>query len=230
MNNYWKNHYDLSSQQFDDSLLKQVGKTINGQEISEPQVRLIVEHIASVLQLSLKDSIVDLCCGNGLITSQLAPLVKSVVGVDFSSGLIDAAKRYNSHHNIKYVNSDVIGLDPKYFLGLKKIVMYEALQYFSAEQLSGLLDELSKLESGTLVFLGGIPNKGKLRMYYDTEEKYAFYMQRESEGRPHIGRWWLKDEIELIVSTRGFNVTFLPQEPTLYTAYYRFDVLLEKCQ
>lgn len=230
MNSYWKNHYDSISRQFNGSPLKQVGKTVNGREIAEHQIKFIVQNIANVLRLNESDFVIDLCCGNGLITRQLAPLVKDIVGVDFTSGLIDAAKRYNSFNNIEYVISDALSLDPKYFLGLKKIVMYEALQHFNEEQLSVLLDELNNLGTGSFVFFGSIPNKEKLNVYYDTEEKYAFYMQRESEGEPHIGRWWLMEEIEQLVSERGFKATFLPQEPTLYTAYYRFDVLLEKCQ
>ena len=230
MNNYWKSYYDLSSRQFDDSLLKQVGKTVNGQEIPELQLKLMVENVANVLRLNSKDFVVDLCCGNGLLTRKLAPLVKEVVGVDFTAGLIDTAKRYNSYHNIEYVNLDVLSLDHKYFLGLKKFLMYEALQHFSAEQFASLLDELSNLGTDSLVFFGSIPNKEKLSVYYDTEEKHAFYMQRENEGRPHIGRWWLMDEIERLASIRGFKAIFLSQEPKLYTAYYRFDVLLEKCQ
>lgn len=230
MKNYWRNHYDSISKQFDGSLLKQVGKTVNGREIAEIQVQLIVENAANVLQLNAKDSVVDLCCGNGLITRQLAPLVAKVVGVDFTQGLIDTAKRYNAFYNIKYVNSDVLSLDPEYFLGFKKIVMYEALQHFSEQQFGILLDELKSLAAGSLVFFGSIPNREKLSAYYDTEKKIAFYMQCENEGRPHIGRWWLMDEIERLVSTRGFKSTFLSQEPVLYTAYYRFGVLLEKCQ
>jgi 2-polyprenyl-3-methyl-5-hydroxy-6-metoxy-1,4-benzoquinol methylase len=230
MSAYWKNHYDSVSKQFDGSLLKQVGKTVNGEEIPEAQVKLIVDNIASVLHLSIKDSIIDLCCGNGLISRQLAPLVNDVVGVDFISGLIDAAKKFNSNHNIEYVNSDVLRLEPKYFSGLKKILMYEAMQHFSEAQFSSLLDDLSKLDKGSLVFFASIPNKLKLRTYYDTDEKFAFYTQREAEGRPHIGRWWLIDEIETLAFTRGFIVTLIPQNSTLYTAYYRFDVLLEKCQ
>ena len=230
MNNYWKSYYDLSSQQFHDSLLKQVGKTVNGREIPELQLKLIVENVANVLQLNAKDSIVDLCCGNGLITRQLAPLVEKVVGVDFTQGLIDTAKRCNAFYNIEYVNSDVLSLNSEYFLGYTKIVMYEALQHFSEQQFGILLDELKSLAAGSLVFFGSIPNKEKLSAYYDTEKKIAFYMHRENEGRPHIGRWWLMDEIERLVATRGFKSTFLPQEPVLYTAYYRFGVLLEKCQ
>ncbi len=228
MNSYWKNHYD--SIDADDSPLKQVGKTVNGQEVSEHQIKLIVDNVANVLRLSARDSVVDLCCGNGLITRQLAPLVKEVVGVDFSSGLIVAAKRYHGFHNIIYVTSDVLNLNAKYFSGLKKIIMYEALQLLSEQEFGILLDELKGLASGSLIFFGGVPNKEKLRVYYDTEEKFAFYMQRESEGRSHMGRWWLIDEIERLITPHGFKATFLPQEPTLYTAYYRFDVLLERVE
>ncbi|CAH1192980.1 Methyltransferase domain-containing protein [Candidatus Nitrotoga sp. BS] len=230
MNSYWKNHYDSICKQFDGSLLTQVGKTVNGREIPELQVKLIVENIVNVLRLSTKDYVVDLCCGNGLITRQFAPLVKDVVGMDFTSGLIDAAKRYSSFHNIEYVNSDVLRPDPKYFSGLKKIVMYEALQHFSEQQFGILLDELESLAAGSLVFFGSIPNKEKLSAYYDTEEKFTFYLRSEREGKPHMGRWWEMEEIERIVSGRSFKTTFLPQVTSLYTAYYRFGVLLEKYQ
>ena len=110
MNSYWKNHFDSMSRQFDGSLFKQVGKTINGQEVSEHHVNVIFEKIAKVLRLNAKDSVVDLCCGNGLITRQLAPFVKEVVGVDFSSGLIDSAEKYNSFNNIKFNDKEVVGL------------------------------------------------------------------------------------------------------------------------
>ena len=230
MSSYWKNHYDSISKQFDGSLLKQVGKTINGQEIPESQVKLICENIANILRLNAKDSIIDLCCGNGLITRQLAPLVKEVVGVDFTHGLIDAAKIHNNLPNIAYLHSDVLRLKPQYLLGLKKVLMYEALQHFSTKQFTKLLDELNHLNSGSLVFFGSIPNKEKLTAYYDTEEKYSFYLQRERDGKPHIGQWWVMDEIEQLISMHGFKATFIPQNPALYTAYYRFDVLLEKCE
>ena len=230
MNSYWRSYYDSNSRQFDGSLLKQVGKTVNGREISELQMKLIVQNIANVLRLSANDSLVDLCCGNGLITGQLAPHVKRVIGVDFTPGLIEQAKTHNSLPNIEYINSDVLRLDPDSFLGFKKVVMYEALQHFSLEQFAKLVDGLCGLGTGSLVFLGSIPNKEKLNAYYDTKEKYAFYMQREIEGKPHIGRWWLMEEIEQLAFPRGFKATFLLQDPTLYTAYYRFDVLLERCQ
>lgn len=228
MTDYWKEHYALTSREFDGALLKQVGKTVNGREVPDSQVGLIVANVASTLRLCPEDSVIDLCCGNGLITRQLAPLVKKMVGVDFTQGLIEAAWRYNSFSNIEYVHSDVLRLDPNLYSGAKKVLMYEALQHFSAEELAMLLDALGALRSGSLVLLGSIPDREKLNAYYDTEEKYAFYLRRESEGKPHIGRWWSFGEIERMASTRGFKATFLCQPVALYTSYYRFDVLLER--
>lgn len=228
MKNYWEQHYDSNSREFDGLLLKQVGKTINGEEISETQFKLVVKNVVNNLRLNSNDSIIDLCCGNGLITRQLAPLVKEVVAIDFSQGLIGTAKEYNGFHNLEYINADVLHLDPKYLLGLKKVLMYEALQLFSGEQLSNLLDMFSCLELGSSVFFASVPDKEKLNAYYDTKEKYEFYEQSECDGKPHMGHWWMMEEIKHIVSGSKFKATFLPQEATLYTAYYRFDVLLEK--
>lgn len=230
MKSYWQNHYDLNSQKYQASLLKQVGKTINGREIPETQVNLIVKNIAKILRLSADDSVIDLCCGNGLITSRLAPLVKNIVGVDFSAGLIAEAEKHSNSQNIKYLHSDVLRLKPDFFSGFEKVLMYEAIQHFSENQLTRLTDLLSNLKIRSLVFWGSIPDKKKLRAFYNDEEKFAFYLQSEDKGQPHMGRWWLMDELEQIVSARGFNVTFLPQQTSLYTAYYRFDVLLEKCR
>jgi ubiquinone/menaquinone biosynthesis C-methylase UbiE len=229
MNSYWKEHYDLISEQFPVSLLKQVGKTVNGQEISETQVKLITESIVNGLKLAAEDSIFDLCCGNGVITKQLASSVKDIVGVDFSTRLINCARLYNSANNIAYLNCNIMDLDPKYFSGLKKILMYEALQHFTSKEVIALLEVFDCLQSGALLFFGSIPNKNKLKTYYNTPEKYAYYKKSEAEGKPHMGRWWLMSEIEQIASNYGYKANILRQNPELYTAYYRFDVLLKKC-
>jgi len=228
MSNYWKSHYADSSRRFAGSLLKQVGKTVNGSEVSENQVQLIVDNMRRSLGLNASDSVLDLCCGNGLLTRRYAPLVKGVVGVDYTPGLIDMALQLNRYQNIEYVNADVLELNPRYIRGVNKVVMYEALQHFTAEEFSSLLGGLKDLEEGARFFVGSIPDKAKLRAYYDTEDKYDFYLRREAEGAPHIGRWWLYEEIDQISSLNGFKTHHLQQASSLYTAYYRFDVILEK--
>jgi len=228
MSDYWKSHYDDSSKRFAGALLKQVGKTVNGHEVSEDQVQLIVDNMRESVRLNASDSVLDLCCGNGVLTRRYASLVKQVIGVDYTQGLIDAALQLNRCQNIEYLNADVLHLAPRYVRGATKVIMYEALQHFTLEEFGSLLDELTDLEAGARFFIGSIPDKNKLKSYYDTDDKFKFYLQREAEGRPHIGRWWLSEEIDRLSPARGFQVCHLQQNPLLYTSYYRFDVILEK--
>ncbi len=216
-NSYWKNIFDTASRQFFDAPLRQVGKTVNGREISNQQLQLVITAVIDALQLTKDDSVIDLCCGNGLITKALAPLVGEIIGIDFSSGLIKIAEMQRNFTNIKYIESDVLNLNPGYFFGYKKIFMYEALQHFSESQLGLLLGRMENLAPGSLIFFGSIPDLNKLRSYYDTVEKFDFYLQSERTGNPHIGKWWLMEEIEQTSLSHGFRVQQLHQNPpTLY--------------
>ena len=68
--------------------LKQVEKTVKGQPISDLQFQLIVSQICREVHLQEDSIVLDLYCGNGLITKELATQCKSVVGIDFSQPLL----------------------------------------------------------------------------------------------------------------------------------------------
>ncbi|KQW64160.1 hypothetical protein ASC92_01535 [Variovorax sp. Root411] len=201
---------------------------MNGQALPDDQVELIARSAAEALKLTSQDLFIDLCCGNGVITERIAPLVDKAWGVDLSEGLIEVAQKNSSASNIEYAHGDVLNLDEKYFSGTRKILMNESLQHFSKSDLGLLLEKMTRLESGSLIYFGGIPDREKLEIYYDTPEKLAFYESREREGRPHMGKWWLRPEISTTANDRGFKATIVPQKPSMVTSYYRFDVLLEK--
>lgn len=228
MRDYWKDLYDTVSKKPGSSLLEQVGKTLNGKPLPDDQVELIAWSAAKALKLTGRDLLIDLCCGNGLITERVAPLVSRAWAVDFSKGLIEVAKRNSAAANIKYAHADVLNLDAGYFAGHRKVLMNESLQHFSESDLRLLLEKMSIVEEGSLIYFAGIPDREKLGIYYDTPEKMAFYESREQEGRPHMGRWWLQAEICAIASSLGFRPAVVPQQPSMVTSYYRFDVLLEK--
>ncbi|MGV0959934.1 MAG: class I SAM-dependent methyltransferase [Limnohabitans sp.] len=228
INIYWKDFFQNTSTTFDKSSLKQVSKTINGKEISEDQIELIIKKITSTLRLNCSDILADLCCGNGLITKILSHHVSKVIGVDFASGMIKSALTNNKSKNIEYLHSNILNLDRKYITSANKILMFEGLQYFSVDDFSQFMDLVNLLNPGSLVFIGGIPDKYKLREFYDTDEKYEFYLHSEKIGRPHLGKWWSMEEITKISSERNFKIDILQQDSKLYTAYYRFDILLEK--
>ena len=227
LKNYWKSHYDQSANLFKDSLYKQVGKTVNGIPVESGQLDIISNNIIDKLALKSDDILIDLCCGNGLITKSLAENVKKVIGIDFSKDLIKVAKVTNNAENISYISKDVLALNHEFFLQGSKLFMLEALQHFSIDMFRQLLAILSA-SSGVKFFIGSVPDKDRLWDYYDTEEKKLFYQRCEDENNPHMGYWWMKSDLESLAVENGFKVTFLRQNSQLYTSYYRFDCLFEK--
>ena len=62
--------------------LWQVGKTINGENVSPEQLELIVQTIVERLDLSGKDKVLDLGCGNGLLTKKISTYTQEITGLD----------------------------------------------------------------------------------------------------------------------------------------------------
>lgn len=229
MESFWMEYFDRSAIQNSNAMCKQVGKTVNGVEINDLQLDYITHSLHGNLALCKDDNLMDLCCGNGIITLRIAALVNKVIGIDFSKGLIESAQKNHFSENITYLHHDVLQLQGTFFRQATKYCMNEALQHLSPQMLDALLSNMHSLEKGTPFFIGGIPDKDQLRTYYDTDEKWQFYQQSEAVNRPHIGHWWDHKILKAIAGKNGFSFQYLSQNPKLYTAYYRFDCLLEKC-
>ncbi|KAI8061420.1 S-adenosyl-L-methionine-dependent methyltransferase [Gongronella butleri] len=58
--------------------------------------------ILGMLAPQAHERILDLGCGSGELTNELAPLCKEVVGVDASSNMIDKANAIKTHDNMTY--------------------------------------------------------------------------------------------------------------------------------
>ena len=228
MSDYWKQHYDEAVLRNPSSPFKQIGKTIKGVEIQTSQIDLIVAHIAESLALTKKDRLVDLGCGNGVLTVRLAKKISSVVGIDFTRGLLEYAENNFSAHNITYLFSNITELDCVSRIDATKLCMFEVLQHLNEIEFSRLLANLANLPSGVLFFIGGVPDKQRLRNFYDTDEKYTYFANCEREGRPHLGQWWFASTIEDISNDYGWSMNELSQPQGLYTEYYRFDAVLVK--
>lgn len=228
MSDYWKNHYNANAEKFSESPLKQVDRTINGQEMSQAQFDLTVDAVAQALALQRDDRVTDLCCGNGLITNAIARQVEKVTAVDFSEKLVEYAKRFNQSRNIEYVIFDVSKLPSGFFDVSNKIYMRDSISCLDSEDLSSLLRSISSSARFEKLYIAGVPDANKLAVYYDNDEKMAFYRQREAAGMPHIGTWWSEGEMKTLVEAIGLKVSFSAQHRELASAYYRFDCLIEK--
>lgn len=225
---YWKNHFNAQAERFPASPLKQVDRTINGVELDSSQMDLTIDSIRQALSLGENDRVVDLCCGNGVITREIAKSVQYITGIDFSDVLIENANKYSVGYNIKYVTANVAELQPDIFVGANKVYMRDSVQFFTSDQLLGLLHSLSRAPSVAYIYIAGVPDAELLEKYYDSESKMAFYREREKSGKPHIGNWWSHTDMQSLVEASGLNVRFISQHPALCSSYYRYDCLVQK--
>lgn len=129
-----------------------------GVESWHPRERRIIDFVGS----GHAQKNVDLCCGEGRITSILARNGWSSIGVDFSSTAIYRAQRKHSH--IEFLCQDVLTMRIE---GFHLVTAFECLYYFDRESVLDFLRKKIKphvVDGGRFVFSGPIANG-----YFDWE-------------------------------------------------------------
>ena len=139
----WRDYWTSYPAQFGKGeFARQVKYTVGGQPVPDSEIRASADLVCANLELEFNDTVLDLCCGNGLMTSHLAAQCRDVLGVDFSSTLIGVARDAHSGPNITYLCEDVIEfLHSPEASGLQfsKILMNGGLQYFKSKDLPLLI-------------------------------------------------------------------------------------------
>ena len=191
----------------------------------------MIKRVLRHLNLKPSDNLLDLCCGNGLLTYELSQHVKSVTGVDFSSHLIKTACEYKKANNIKYVACDIL-VDPMDYIDKafipNKILMNAALAYFDPNQFYYLLSKIKFITNNNFsAFFTDVPIEKHLLKFYNTPERLARYHMNKTLGRSDndgLGRWWSEDEIADVVSKLHLRFQLIYQPAIL--SNYRIDVLI----
>lgn len=228
----WKKHFaEVATTYEETDFLRQVEKTVAGQPISPAELQTQVESVAQGLGLSPEDTVLDLCCGNGIMTTRIATACSRVVGIDFAEPLVRIALKYHNPANVSYYCMGV--LDPAVRtlpeLPFTKVYMYDSLQHFSEDEWPALLDQLlATTAPGSVAFFGGVPDIDRIWEFYNTEERRQDYYRRKREGREAIGTWWNRLTVERAALEKGFECDILPQPPSVNTAHYRFNVRLTR--
>ncbi len=144
-------------------------------------------YIADLLQLQPSDMLLDLCCGNGIITSRLARRAKAVVAVDFSHVLLNQAKQISSVPNLTYLQGDArqlkLVLDGQLF---DKAVNVFSFQYFDEEAgLDVLQGVASVLKPDGVLAIVDVPDSARKLRHQAKAAIRALLPERaraESEG------------------------------------------------
>jgi len=207
---------------------KQIKRTVNGREVSDKDIAMIIDQVINNLKLAENDSLLDFGCGNGALASRLFPFVNEYTGVDFSEYLLEVAKEYfQPTDNIKYYLSDIISFLKLHFLKMQpnKILMYGVMSYLKRDEVAYLFAQLVQKESLKRVFLGNLPNSKFAKEFYQNRDITDFDLD---DAKSSIGVWWHSEEICELAEIAGFTpqVLFMPDD--FYSSKYRFDLILEK--
>src|SRR5437016_3366877 len=96
---FWES-YRKTEIKGESDLFFEVGKTVNQEPLSEAAFKLSIELVARDLELTSEDRLLELCCGNGLMTLPLAAFVREIRAVDFAQHLINNARRFRQVSNV----------------------------------------------------------------------------------------------------------------------------------
>jgi len=217
----------------DSDLLFQVALTVGGKPISKEIFNHIIFDIENNLKLNQSDHFLDLCCGNGVITFEIGRKVNRIIGIDSSKLYIENANTYKKSSSIEYFEMDIIDIDTISRIDsqkFNKVLFYGSIAYFNKRELKIILSKIYNITSDDVIILiGNILDYSKRYKFYNTIiRKWHYLLNILFNKDLGLGNWWRKSELSEISKERGFNCTFLEQNPLLNTAHYRFDCILTK--
>ena len=212
-----------------DDFWGQVKRTVNGKPVSQEQIDMIVAAAKQGLQLQSDDLLLDICCGNGALTTYLFAGCRGGTGVDFSEFLIDVAqKHFVQRESESFVMGDVIEFARKEDkpARVSKAMCYGSFQYLPHAAAAELLQRLHARFPGLKrIFIGNVPDRDRLHDYY-REKDYVPGIEN-SPSTP-IGIWRSEGEFEALAAAAGWKCAFSRMPPAYYGAHYRFDAVLTR--
>jgi ubiquinone/menaquinone biosynthesis C-methylase UbiE len=225
--NYWRNHYKLSSKHKDPQM--QVGRTLNKVPISGELFKKLLKKIEENLEIGREDVVLDLCCGNGLITNYLAPKCKFIVGVDFTEKLIDEMNKGKKSDNIIGIVNDITTMKFK-DNSFDKILFYFSIQHISHEQTVRLFNSVNKwLKKGGLFYVGDILDNDRIWNFFNTRSREDFYFKSVENENPMPGTWYTKGFLEKLGNYANFReCSVVEQSKEFIHSHYRFDMIYKK--
>jgi len=221
---YWKKYWQKAAQ--NESLFLQVQRNNN---FNTENLKQIEDNICELINLKKEDSLLDVCCGNGLITINLALRCRKAVGVDFCEQMINAANKQSQLSNIEFIKEDALYLGNSIKEKFDIIILYFSFQYFNRSQGEKVIFEMKKLlKPKGKILVGDIPNKNKIWVFYDTPIKRFFYIKQKLFNQPKMGKFWSEKEMKAISKKLNLKGTYIEQPKYLPNMHYRFDYLFDQ--
>lgn len=222
----WKAYWNRHPRVQDPDPCRQVGRTFRGRTYSAPEIDLVVRRILWLLEADRAKNLLDIACGNGMITSRIAPHFGRICGVDFSAPLIAVARRDFHAPNVEYVVGDALELSA----GRNQydcVLIGLAFQYFSTRQADRLLRRVrSCLKDDGRVVLGDVADRDRMWNFYRGWGGRLRYLWDVVRRRPIVGHWWSPADLTKLAKANGMSVEVCYQTPAWPNHYFRYDAVL----
>ena len=224
----WKEFWNTTDMVRATDFCKQVGRTLNKTSYSEAQIQLLTSRILELLQASPQKALLELACGNGMLTHRIAPHFQSVTAMDFSAPLIDVAVAHFPRDNVEYFVHDALELD-----AVQKtydcILVFAAFQYFNPNQAQRMFSQFRRLlNPDGRILLGDVADGDRVwRFYRGLKGKWRYYFDL-LQGTPIIGSWWKPSDLLKLADEHGFTLAISYQTPQLPNHYFRYDAVLSR--
>lgn len=222
----WRALWDQNARKKDkNEQVSRIGKS----RISDEELDRIAAYIANKIGLSSSDTLLDVCCGNGTITSRLVKYCRSATAVDFSEVQIKNAKTQN-WPNIHFVQGDALELARLVKGPFDHIVCHFSFQYFDsrAKGFKVLKNMSDLLRPGGSIFLGDIPDYHHKDRFFPLWEPRIRHEIRRILRREPMGKFWKKKSLDKLAGKLGLEGQAITQPDDFLYAHYRFDYLIHK--
>jgi len=203
----------------------QVRRTVGGKPIDPAQIDLIVDHMARLLVLLEGDRLLELCCGNGALSTRWFTRCAGGVGVDFSEPLVEVARRdFTRGGTDVFLLESVVDFAEAEWQGVPfdKALCYGSIQYLTREQVSRTLEGLRHPSFGINRFvIGNLPDRDRESVFRGDRAPFPL-----DDPDSAIGVWWTREELARVADAAGWSATFEDLPLDSYQHHYRFDAVL----
>jgi ubiquinone/menaquinone biosynthesis C-methylase UbiE len=228
----WKSFWQQQGRQ--ENPLLQVGRKGGLLKQEEEWLVEYAAYIANQLNLTKEDIVLDVCCGNGLLTQYLAKHCKAILGIDFSESHIQFAQKHYASPTVQFVCGDALKLEDTTFdgelfkQGFTKSTLCFSFQYFeSVQQGLQVVTGVFKHTKGAL-FLGDIPDRDRFFVYYNSFAKLGRLIKQMLFQQNDMGKFWSETELNFIAQAVHKKGEKLLQPRHFPYAHYRMDYVFSE--
>lgn len=225
----WQSYWDQQAIRHENPHA-QVARVQGGKASNQKELVKIAAYIKETLDIQATDHVLDVCCGNGMLSHELATYCATLLGIDFSAPHVKIAKESFCADNITFLLGDARQLPGIEANTFEKINLFFSFQYFDSyeEGEQVIIQMANKLKVGGKILIGDVPDAAKLHVFYPSFFQRLRYRLARIRGRDLMGRFWKESDMRKMAARAGLHIEKREQPKDFLYQHYRVDYLMGK--